>query len=103
MYGASPLTALGPFVHSFPLMGLAWIVKQPLGLQKVTKVTSWRFLGYLTVCWNGACRVVRSRVPAPGALRLCRADWLLSLLAGDRGYPVIPLTCAKIMPSSDPA
>jgi hypothetical protein len=54
MYGASPLTALGPFVHSFPLMGLAWIVKQPLGLQKVTKVTSWRFLGYLTVCWNGS-------------------------------------------------
>jgi hypothetical protein len=49
MYGASPLSALGPCVHSFPLMGLAWIVKQPLGLQKVTKVTSWGFLGYLTV------------------------------------------------------
>ena len=64
---------------------------------------------FLGVSWlldslvGTGCRVVRSRVPAPGALRLCRADWLLWLLAGDRGYPVIPLTCAKIMPSSDPA
>ena len=50
MYGASRLTALGPFMHSFPLLGLAWIVEQLLGLLKVTKVTSWRFFGYLTIC-----------------------------------------------------